>query len=355
MSGCCCISVPITIIEWILNKIYDKHKRHIAFQDVLNADYIERKLHTGLMTKDTPVAYVDIKNLLNKKDAIYEAIVFIEIKLLHDDDVGGRQLQSSSTRAGEKEFNWNPHEKFQFIINKPSKEQAQLLISAYEYVPKNSKPELLGEKILKLNTYELNQRIEETIKLKDPRFGKSNFELEVDIEIVSAWEAASRQTQKVYEYQRYRPLSSNWEEPYLPTDPHKWFSTQRRKQVGTTSLETCADQLREGWTVQKNWYVEGHDKNPDGWEYAAGFNTALWFSETQTGRVCRRRTWQRQIINATTIKKYKISNDGSGPSPDKGNRQNMNITANQNTRRPNTITKDNEIVNNPVILNPIKK
>jgi len=344
-SCCCCVTIPISIIEWILNAIFDKRKRHLAFQEVLTPDLIERKLHSGLIFKETPVVYVNVKKLVTKKDIIYDTITFIEMKLLHEDDVGGRQLQSSSTRAGEKEFNWNPNEKFQFIVNKPSKEQAQILISAYEYVPKNSKPELLGEKLLKINTYEMNTKVEETIKLKDPKFGKSNFELEIDIEIVPAWYASSHQIQKVYEFQRFRPANNSWEDPYLPTDPHKWFSTHRKKQIGTTSLESCADTLRDGWTVHKNWYVEGHDKNPDGWEYAQGFNTASWFSEAQKFCVCRRRTWQRQIVNLTTVKNNDTTNGGTSPN---GKLQNMSITANQNTRRPNNNTNDSEI------LNPLK-
>lgn len=348
--SCCCITLPQTIISWILNKIFDKRRRHVAFQDVLNADLVDRKLHTGLIAKDGPIVYVDIKNLLVKKDSFHEAIVYIEMKLLHDDDVGGRQLQCSSTRAGEKEFNWNPNERFQFIVNKPSKEQAQLLISAYEYVPKNSKPELLGEKIMKLNIYEIDQKVEETIKLKDPRFGKSNYELEIVIEVVPTWYAASHQTQKIYEFQRFRPSANKWEEPFLPTDPYKWFSTQRKKQVGSTSLETCAEPLKDGWVVQKNWYIEGHDKNPDGWEYAAGFNTALWFAEAQKFRLCRRRVWQRQIVNPITVKAYKNSNENGTSSSEKLNKQNMQMM-NQNTRRPNS----SQQTDSDIVLNPIKK
>jgi len=346
----CCITIPISIVEWIINAIFDKRKKHLAFQDILSSDLVEIKLNRGLISNDTPVIYANLKRLLNKRDDIYESIVFIEMKLLHEDDANGRQIQSSSTRAGEKEFNWNPNEKFQFIVNKPSKENAQLLISAYEYVPKNSKPELLGEKILKLNAYEFNTQVEEIIKLKDPKFGKSNYELELVIEVVPASYGASHQIQKVYEFQRFRPATNAWEDPFLPTDPQKWFSTQRKKQIGSISLESCADSLREGWTVERDWYVKGHDKNPDGWEYASGFNTASWFSESQKFCVCRRRTWERQIINLPLIKSIKNNNTNINinDSNIKSNRQNMNIVTNQNSRRPINNAKDSDILN-PII------
>jgi len=224
------------------------------------------------------------------------------MKLKPSDSIAGDQLQRSSYKPATNHPQWEPNEKFQFILSDDN--DTHIAVSVLSYKEKDPVP--LGDAKIKIKDLTLTKtRTNKSVKLIDSTTGKNNGVIQFDILFNTVNEALSYEEQTVFQYERYQPVvlwGSSYPGHFLPSDPGiniaQEFTGLYSSSNGLTyykTLDEASPPIPEGWKINKQWYILSNEFDANGWEYAMDFTSTRWFPQEKTGLFVRRRKWCREI------------------------------------------------------------
>ena len=224
-------------------------------------------------------------------------LVYVDLKLLPGDKLAGEQSQKTSVKTSQDNVvcpKWESPERFQFIIS--SKDiRSRILLSYYEYRDKG-KSYPLGDTVLQCNdVLNSSQLVYKTLKLINPANGSVVGDVDINVQVMTPYEARKLHLHSAYEYERWQPVVGwgNYKH-FLPSDPGRWSTSDGKR--FSDKVEDVVPMDDHVWKVSKNWYTVAHDGDGDGWYYSVNFKTLTWFSVAQTGTtVVRRRMWNREV------------------------------------------------------------
>ncbi|GMH84289.1 hypothetical protein TrST_g708 [Triparma strigata] len=213
------------------------------------------------------------------------------------------KIQESTAKSRTQNPLWVPDELFHFMpFKRKDMAKTKLIISVMDR-DNFGDPDPLGDCQVKLSSLEVGAEEKEfRLQLINPRTGEPlESYIDLKLEVDCAFKAHGTQEEKVYEYQRWGVVHG-WSNELvrnggslLPTDPGRWSNWD--KSVFCFEFEEVQMPLPPGWSVKKDWEVNGRPGSADGWEYAFGFRFPGWFDKCYCLMRARRRIWRRIIVN----------------------------------------------------------
>lgn len=206
-----------------------------------------------------------------------------EIKLVPGDPLAGQQLQTSSIKPENLNPQWEPPERFQFIMSEKN-QNAKILFSVYHYDGKDIKTSApIGDALLKFRDLEIsNVPYVKTLLMICPQDGSQKGEIDIEISVLSSEEAKMVQEDTLYEFERWMPEIEWGHTPkhFLPTDPGR-FCSQDGKQYAR-ELDDVAPVVPKDFVVTNKWHNIATSKDGDGWQYSTAFSSPYWYEEANS-------------------------------------------------------------------------
>lgn len=213
---------------------------------------------------------------------------YVEMRLSPPDGIAGEQVKTTSKRPQTITPQWDPPEKFQYIVSNIAK--SKVVFSVFHFNG-TSDPTPLGDGTLSLkNLTEEPQELK--VNLINPNTGKAGGECLVHVHLRSVIDAGNEEEHNVFQYQTWGSLSG-WSDSLSPGDPGLWSTANGTRFEKT--FEHIEPDIPTDWIVKKPWATISTSSDVEGWQYSDSFYSTDWHLTEISGTNVRRRSWVRTI------------------------------------------------------------
>jgi len=213
---------------------------------------------------------------------------YVEMRLSPPDSIAGEQIKITSKRPQTILPEWDPPEKFQFVVSNISKSKVVLSVFSFNGT---SDPTPLGDGALPVK--DLTEESQELkVKLMDPNSGKPGGICTVHVLLRSVEDVGNEEEHTVFQYQTWGSISG-WSDSLSPGDPGLWSTANGTR--FEKKFEHIEPDIPTGWEVLKPWATISTSTDVEGWQYSESFYSTDWHLSEISGTKVRRRSWVRTI------------------------------------------------------------
>jgi hypothetical protein len=207
------------------------------------------------------------------------------------------KTKTSSKRAKIDHPVWEPPEIFQFgniLLSNLASCKLLIAVNDAKILAMRGDEPVAGARVSLGHLKEQVGEVRKVAKLSCMNTGKPipGGNVEIGLELITAFQARGTVRSTVYEYERYQPVIG-WGSTYpghiLPSDLGTWQNKDAK--TWGMSFSEVVSPTREGHDVLQSWGYQRTKKDPDGWMYSMAYRRTPWFKAAKVNTYVRRRLW----------------------------------------------------------------